>query len=54
MRGRGSIYERKVRNLTIRDRDDFKCLVCGKVLEDWASSRIPVYTLKQRGVPPKR
>ncbi len=41
----GAVYERTEEKLTFRDIDSFECRYCGKTLETWSGSRIPVFRL---------
>jgi len=49
----GAVYEREIHKLTVRDQDTFECLDCGKTLDSWSGSRIPVYR-KISDAPTKR
>lgn len=44
----GAIYERTEEKGIFRDKDSFDCRVCGKELESWSGSRIPVFKLVKR------
>ena len=44
----GAIYERTEVKLTVRDRDNANCQVCGEELESWNGSRIPQFRLITR------
>lgn len=50
-KGCGSIYERTTEKLSWRDSDEYKCVVCNRVLEDWNGSRVPRFKLLIRGTP---
>jgi hypothetical protein len=50
----GSAYERTTEKLIWRDTDEYKCEVCGKVLEAWNGSRVPRFRLVKRGNPSKK
>ena len=41
----GAIYERTEDKLTFRDIDFFECCFCGRTLERWSGSRIPIFRL---------
>jgi hypothetical protein len=41
----GAVYERTEEKVIFRDIDAFECLSCGKTLEIWSSSRIPLFKL---------
>ena len=41
----GAIYERTEDKLIFRDIDSFECRFCGRTLESWSGSRIPVFRL---------
>jgi predicted SprT family Zn-dependent metalloprotease len=48
----GAVYERTEEKVTFRDSDSFQCRHCGKTLDEWSSSRIPVFRLiKEPGEP---
>ncbi len=44
----GAIYERTEDKVIFRDKDRFACVACGKELESWSGSRIPVFKLVKR------
>jgi hypothetical protein len=44
----GAVYERSEMKLAMRDSDKQNCSFCGRTLESWNSSRIPVFRLVSR------
>jgi transposase-like protein len=44
----GAVYERTEEKVPFRDHDTFECRFCGRTLEEWNGSRIPVFrTVKE-------
>jgi len=41
----GAVYERTEEKLIFRDADSFECQFCGRTLDRWSGSRIPVFRL---------
>jgi transposase-like protein len=41
----GAEYERTEEKVIFRDKDSFECHRCGKTLESWNGSRIPLFKL---------
>jgi len=44
----GAVYERTEQKVIFRDKDSVNCQECGRELESWNGSRIPVYRLIRR------
>lgn len=44
----GAVYRRREVKVSFRDNDNFTCR-CGKELESWSSSRLPMFELIQPG-----
>jgi hypothetical protein len=41
----GAVYDRMEQEVSFRDKDFFKCFVCGHELERWDGFRIPMFRL---------
>ena len=50
----GAVYRREVQRDIVRDTDSFNCMVCGRQMELWSTSRWPRYTLISKPDTPKK
>ncbi len=45
----GAVYRREVQRDIVRDTDSFNCIVCGRQMESWSTSRWPRYSSNWTG-----
>jgi transcription elongation factor Elf1 len=44
----GAVYEKKITQLPLRDKDSANCSVCGHEMDSWNSTEMPSYKLIER------
>lgn len=40
-----TVYERRIKRYPVRDRDEFRCEVCGTLIQAWNDTACPQYNL---------
>lgn len=48
----GSVYAVTIRRYPTRDKDSFRCVVCGNLMREWNDTAYPSFELKKRGKAP--
>lgn len=45
----GSVYAVTIERFPLRDKDKFKCEICGVIVREWNDAVVPTFSLKSAG-----